>query len=265
MKCKDLSRYVADELGGELQGAAAEKLHRHLMTCAACREEVASLRRVWDGLGELADEEPSPEVSRRFHTFLEAYEEGRKAARPGLRERLSAWLSRWWPKGPLAQLALVAAALVLGVGLGLFLRPAAPDELQALRGEVATLHRVVSLSLLREESASARLQGVAYSRYGADDEVLSALLRVLDEDRSDNVRLAAVEALARFADRDDVAAGLTAALPRQSSPLVQVALVDLLLELGGEGPRRSVQDLARRRDLDESVRGYVTRRLGGDA
>lgn len=264
MKCEDLSRYVADELAGELQGAAAEELHRHLMTCAACRDEMASLRRVWDGLGELADEEPSAAVSQRFYTFLEAYGEGLRAAGPGWGDRLSGWLSGFWPKRPLLQLAIAAAALLLGLGLGLVLRGAAPDEIVALRGEVASLHRVVSLSLLREDSASARLQGVAYSRYGADDEVLAALLRTLDEDESDNVRMAAVEALARFADRADVAAGLADALPRQSSPLVQVALVDLLLELGGDRSRRTVRELAGQKDLDESVRGYVERRLGSD-
>jgi HEAT repeat protein len=45
------------------------------------------------------------------------------------------------------------------------------------------------------------------------------------------VRLAAADALAQFRDLPSVRDGLVVSMERQSSPLVQVALIDLLVEL----------------------------------
>jgi hypothetical protein len=45
------------------------------------------------------------------------------------------------------------------------------------------------------------------------------------------VRLSAVDALYLFSDREEVRTALPASLSRQASPLVQIALIDLLVSL----------------------------------
>lgn len=265
MNCQDVNAVFTDFVDGELPAAEALAVRRHLADCAACRAEVESLGAVWQALGRLDDEEPSPALAGRFHALLEAYEDGRRsAAAPGWSARAAAWIASWWPRRPMIQLALTAAALVLGLAAGSRFAPG--GEIALLRHEVDALNRLVSLSLLDQDSASTRLAGVAYSRRAAaDDELLARLVEVLNGDDNVNVRLAAADALASFADRPAVAAELRAALGRQSSPLVQVALVDLLLEIDGPETARAVGELYERPDLDAAVRQYIARRLGPHA
>jgi HEAT repeat protein len=64
-----------------------------------------------------------------------------------------------------------------------------------------------------------------------DPSLIAALLDTLDNDPSVNVRLSAVDALYLFSGREQVKAALSASLARQTSPLVQIALIDLLVSL----------------------------------
>ncbi len=262
MKCPETS--ALDSLNDSLSPEEAGELGRHLDSCAACRAELESLRRVWDGLGRLTDEVPSEALRERFTTMLAAYRQGMEARPrpPGWRRRLAAWIDGWWPRRPAVQFACTAAALVVGLALGSRLTPP-PSELHRLEGEVASLRSLVSLSLLEQDSASERLRGVSISRRAEDpdQQVLAALVRVLNEDRNVNVRLAAIDALGRFADRAAVLDGLREALPRQSAPQVQLALAELLLEADGPETRHLVGEWLTRAALDPSVRGYLEQRL----
>lgn len=264
--CEDLSTYFLDHVNGELPPAEAAEVRRHLASCAACRAEVESLGGVWHALGRLADEEPSAALRSRFYALLEAYQEG-LAHRERLGDRFAAWLAGWWPRRPTRQLALTAAALVVGLVAGARLDRAVPGgEIAVLRDEVASLNRRVSLSLLRQDSATARLQGVSYSRRApADDELVTALLETVDGDDNVNVRLAAVDALARFAHRPPVIEALRRSLLRQESPLVQLAMVDLLLEIDGAETTKVIRQLYAREGLDDTVRRHIAERLGAHA
>ena len=141
--------------------------------------------------------------------------------------------------------SLAAAALLLaGIGFGTLLGPAGTfgSKLAGLEREVDEMRQTAALSLLRQPSSSERILGVSYSEQisapGAP--TIEALLRALDTDSSVNVRLAAVDALYLFANDPGVKDGLIASLGRQTTPVVQVALIDLLIEIR---ERRAVEAL----------------------
>jgi hypothetical protein len=92
-----------------------------------------------------------------------------------------------------------------------------------------------------------------------DERVLTALLSAATQDSNVNVRLAAIEALGGVAGRPGVQRTLVDSLPRQESPMVQIALVDLLAEAPGARPllSRVVTDPK----VDPTVRDYLRRRL----
>ena len=122
---------------------------------------------------------------------------------------------------------------------------------------------MVALSLLQQQSASDRLKGVSTSsqleRPGS--EVVSALLDTLKHDPNVNVRLASVDALRRFSGRDAVREGVVEALPRQESPLVQIAMVDFILEAAGPDVKSVLQQLADDMMLNQAVRARAERGL----
>lgn len=268
-------------------------LREHLDRCPGCREEAEALAGLWSRLALLEAEPPEAELRERFDVVLAAYQEGLRAAQEGLtaaqtgtaatspspapeasrarseRSETTPWWRRWLAPGPGPQLAYGALALVLGVGLGaLVFGRVGPGggggEVRELRGEVRALHELVALSLLEDPSASERLQGVSFGARmeRPDRDVVSALVSAATSDPSVNVRLAAIEALAPRAAEPPVFDRLVAALPEQDSPLVQVALVDLLLESDGETARRAALRLAGDDSTHPDVRRHVRQRLG---
>jgi hypothetical protein len=178
-------------------------------------------------------------------------------------------LERWLPRRALAQAALVAAALVAGVfaGAGRWPlaggAPAALGEIAGLRQEVRSLSQLVTISLLKQDSASERLRGVSFGRQagGGDERVLGALLDTLSHDPDVNVRLAAVDALAPTVGRPMVRDQLLQEVARQSSPMVQIALIDVLLAHDRAGSSQRLLDLGADPTLDPTVRGYLRSRL----
>lgn len=257
--------------GGTLDDLPAE-LRAHLAGCPSCHEEAEALVGLWQRLALLEDEPPAAELRERFDAVLAAYQAGLAAAgagapaaeRPG--PAAAPWWRRWLAPGSHLQLAYGVLALVLGVGLGalVFGQGAGAGDVGELRGEVRALHELVALSLLDDDSATGRLQGVAYGARveRPDRDVVAALVSAATGDPSVNVRLAAIEALAPRAGEPAVFERLVAALPEQESPLVQVALVDLLLASDGETARRAALRLAGDDATHPEVRRHVRERLG---
>jgi hypothetical protein len=182
-------------------------------------------------LGLLEQTQPSPAVRSRFYDSLEAYRQGVAASTSAAGSRPKFDWARWW-QGP--ALGWSAAVLLLGLGLGYWLapRPAPPSDLARLQDEVHNMRQMVTLSLLQQQSASERLRGVDYAGRvdESNGEVLAALMHAVNHDPNVNVRLAAVDALRRFAANSVVRNSLDQTLARQDSPLVQIALIDLMVE-----------------------------------
>ena len=98
--------------------------------------------------------------------------------------------------------------------------------------ELTNMRQIVALSMLQQQSASQRLEGVSWTRREErlDPQVLSALTHTLRHDPSVDVRLAALDALSRHAGQPQVKKTVVDALQEQQSPLMQVALIDQLVE-----------------------------------
>jgi anti-sigma factor RsiW len=241
MSCDDLKILWPEFLTGELAPKSKAALEAHLAGCPSCAAELHKTTEMWTKLGVLAPEQPSPAVRERFYTMLEAYKQGLEATgtapaaaerRPARKLDLGAWFS--WRR-PSFRFAAAAAFLLAGIGFGTILGPAGPfgSKLARLESQVDAMRQTTALSLLDQPSSSERLLGVSYSEQVSAPEAttIDALLRTLDTDPSVNVRLAAVDALFLFAKEPAVRDGLVASLGRQTNPVIQVALIDLLQEI----------------------------------
>ena len=241
--CELLPAYCEERLTSRDMAFARE----HLELCANCRTDYE----MWQKLASLPQEQPSPASRSRFEHMLNAYEEGRWE-KSGRGDRAN-WWTAWWRSAfapPLAS-ALAACLLLVGFIVGEHYsttRPVSNPQIASMQAEVTTLRQLVALSLLEQQSASQRLQGVNYSTQveRPDPEISTALLHALRFDNSVDVRLAALDALRRYKDDRQVRAGLLTALQDQQSPLVQIALIDLFVEMressAKEGFRRIEQD-----------------------
>jgi hypothetical protein len=278
MNCEHAQDLVLESLTGRLPEDDARALASHQDGCAACRDAAVELSSLWSDLGAMPQLQPSPALRAQFYVMLEGEQRAaasravatevapaasRAAASAGFGASFSEWLSRWWPRRPVIQFAVAAACMVLGVfGGGLLSdRTARNAEITRLQDEVAATRQMVALSLLQQPTTGARLQGVdwTYRVDGGNAEISTALLRVLDEDSSIHVRLAAADALKQYLAAPEVRQGLVATLPRQSSPLVQIAVIDLLVASRDRGSAGALQKLADDELLNQDVRQRAKR------
>ncbi len=248
MNCEQFAEHMADHLAGSLPPAASAEFQAHLASCAACRAEAEDLRGLWVGLGLIREASPSRALRSRFYQSLEAYRHGLSAA-PVPAPRVA-----WWRP----QFALAAALLVVGVAAGYLLGAGrgAQVEVAQLQGELRGMRQMLTLAMLERQSASDRLRGVDLgARFeNPGQQVLSALLHTVNHDSSVNVRLAAVDALRRYASGGMVRGALDDSLLKQDSPMVQLALIDLMVAVRNREAAPAVRALSVNSNADPAVK-----------
>jgi hypothetical protein len=90
------------------------------------------------------------------------------------------------------------------------------------------------------------------------DDIVQALLDTLMHDPNVNVRLASVDALHRFAERDTVRRAAMEAMYTQASPLVQIALIDFVVRANERGAIGVQPQLAVNPQSHEAVRARAS-------
>lgn len=108
-----------------------------------------------------------------------------------------------------------------------------------------------------QQSASQRLMGatVAYNDVAAlDTDVVKALVHAMNEDENTNVRLAALEALAKFQRHPQVKAALIASLNIQKDPVIQIALIRMMVQINAQGVKERLERITTDEDALPAVK-----------
>ena len=128
------------------------------------------------------------------------------------------------------RIAAAVALILVGYLVGNGLKP--DNSVEVLRAELQEMKDLM-FDQLGSSSASGRLQAVnnTLGLEEADDEILDALILRMTDDKNINVRLKAVESLARFGKQKKVKLALVDALGSIEAPAIQIALINVLVEL----------------------------------
>jgi len=263
MTCEKTRGLFADHLTGDLDEKSLAEVQAHLASCSACREELESLSAIWTKLGVLPLELPGPALRQRFYSMLEAFKEGlgdEEEERASIGEKVSNWLGQIMPRRPVYQLVFSLLFLAVGLGGGFLLtersRTAAKTEVAALTQEAKDMRQTAVMSLLQQKSPSDRLMGVSWSTQlqQPDERIVATLLDTLNHDSNVNVRIAAAEALYLFYDHPRVKDELVHSLALQTSPLVQLTLIDLLVEIRERRAAEALRSLIQNEKLNPRVK-----------
>jgi len=217
--------------------------------------EYESLLRAVD---EMEVPEPSPEMDRKFQGMLEEAKKARllEERSPVRRHRPLFVPSR----GLLPQLAAALSLIIVGWFLGYQVTPR-PERAQidTLVSEVREMKKTVMLAMLENSSATERMKAVQFAQEvsGPDEAILNALARTINDDPNVNVRLMAVEALALYADHPRVREALVQAIVRQESPLVQLALAEVMLALNEKRAVEPIRKIIASPLVDYSVKSKL--------
>lgn len=213
---------------------------------------------LWNALGELPDADPSPQLRQNFYRELE------KASRPGISERLCNFLGFSSNAGWLT----ATACVLVGLGAGQLLDKPVDDSLRlaALEENVSMLNRSLILDRLENTTASKRLRGVMDAAFiaGEDTEIANALLLRATKDPVPSVRSAAIGALGTQLGTPAVGEQLMDLLQQAESPLIQMALVDLILRNGSGQQITQLLKLAEDGILHPDIARHVSTSLKRD-
>jgi hypothetical protein len=154
-----------------------------------------------------------------------------------------------------------AAMLMVGIFIGYFAtrNSGDADALNALKTEVSELQSRVAISALSNQSAVARIRAVQHLANNSNDgaNFYQQLLRTARRDPSTNVRYTAVEALFLFTGNTALIDDARQLLENEKSPLVQIAIVDLLVSLNREKSLQALDRLLQNTQTDSTVRTYT--------
>lgn len=215
-------------------------------------------RALWEQLGKLPQAEPSPHLRQHFYHRMD------RMQRSTWFERLRENLGLQGFAGPITALTFLIVGLSLGQFLNLDGSQSQDSEFVALQEQVNVLHRDLILDRLESDSAGKRLRGVldAAQLVEQDTTIARALLNLATEDRVQTVRSAAIDALAPQLNTPSFGDELMTLLASNPSPLVQLALVDLVLRHGSKAQIEQLVELSRTNRLDQALSDYVISAVG---
>ncbi|MBS1951490.1 MAG: hypothetical protein OJF59_000517 [Cytophagales bacterium] len=129
-------------------------------------------------------------------------------------------------------------------------------ELAAIKNELDNNKKMMMDLLQNQHSASQRLQGatVAYEMNHADDDIIYALINTMNEDANSNVRLTALEALGKFYQQNQVRSALIKSLSTQKDPVVQIALIRMLVKLKEKEVVNQLEKITRDNSVIKAVK-----------
>ncbi|HOX83263.1 MAG TPA: HEAT repeat domain-containing protein [Chryseolinea sp.] len=194
---------------------------------------------------------PSVELDNRFYEMLA---QEKKSVKP------SSWTTFFsWPE-LLPKLAFASIALLIGFFGGYVMQsPSQKTEVSVLTKEVSELKEMMMLSLLENESATDRLKAVNLTQEmdGASSTVTRALLQTLNNDDNVNVRLAALEALHPYVKDNHVREELIRSIGKQNSPLVQIALAELMAALQEKSSVKELEKVLKDSNTPKGVKNKI--------
>ena len=122
---------------------------------------------------------------------------------------------------------------------------------------------MMMLAMLEKESATERLKAVSLTSdmQLVSKKVTAALFQTLNGDENVNVRLAALDVLMNYAKDDEVREELIRSISLQDSPLVQIALADLMVMLQEKKSVSELKKLLQKENTAKEVKAKIEKSL----
>lgn len=238
MDQEKLSGMIIDYIDGKLNEVDKQVIEQELVKNADAYKLFEQLKEVMQVMDKSEKLEPSEKLKQKFEAALQVEINEEQKSK-------TVFFTPAWYRA-----AAAAALLIVGGGVGYWIsqQNQQRSELAALQLEMQETRRLVLAQMNNNQSASQRMLGVmaAYESVQAnkpDDEIVEALVTTMNNDGNSNVRLAAIEALSKFTGEENVRKALVQSLSVQKDPVVQIALIQLLVQMKEKGAVKSFEQI----------------------
>lgn len=252
---------ITEYIDGTLSEARREEFERYVKEGFIDIKEVEELAGLSVQMQESSMPQPSEAMRSNFYQMLS--EENRKPEQLRGRDILSE-LAQWLFANNRGRLAFGLSVLIIGLFMGrLFSNSSYNGQLENLSSQMADMKEVMMMTMLEGESVTQRLKGVQMSNglVTKNSQVTDALFITLNNDESTNVRLAALATLSEFAKDPAIREGLVKSITQQKSPLVQVALAELMVELQESEAIKEFEPILNAENTPDDVKSALRQNL----
>lgn len=260
MKCEEIESLMIDYLDNSLDEKVKSEVESHITGCGKCLDSFNESKKILEMISGKVMEQPDGSLRANFYYMLN--KEIRKSdedALPGISVESSSHSNR-----NIFMAAAGLALLVAGTFLGMIISSRANnaanvDKIEVVQAQLDEMKRNAMVFMLKDESSSFRLQGVSYAEElgRKDDAVVSALLDILNNDKNTNVRMAAAFSLSKYTDNRMVCDSLVASLPKQTEPILQITLINILVGIKEKSAERPIRQLINNENTFPEVRSVA--------
>ena len=226
------------------------KIQEHTDSCQDCNKELEDMKALFFDMAEDEMEQPSPSLRSNFEEMLAS--EKAKASAEQSRSKETKVISiqerRSWKS-----YLQVAASILIVVSAFLIGKYSDPGN-AVVNPQVASI-----LTQIEDQSASQRIAAMNLSEEieTTDKKIIQAIVDRLLYDEKPSVRLAAVEALAKFSSLEMVKQALIKSLETDKDPAIQIELIQVLVKIQ---EKRALPPMKRLLD-NEDVPQYVKKEI----
>lgn len=259
MKKKDIEESFMDYINGELSEDELKKILASSGEHKDKFEEIEEVKNIYLKLDNISVPEPGENLDKNFYNMLESI-----SAVAALKENKSSIIkdkiSGFIKSLTLPKISYAALLLVFGVLIGKWALPGSSDsQYDKVSSELRSMKEVMMLTMLQQSSPIERIKAVSSvnSLSDVDSRVSNALIETLNTDPNVNVRLATVEALSSFCQNPQVRQGLVQSIANQKSPLVQIALADLMVSIKEKQSIEPLKKLLEDKEIKYSVKTKI--------
>ncbi len=252
MKSNHISDIIADYLDDLLDPVQHHEAEEHLRSCQSCSAELEETRELLKAFKEEKSAIPSTRLKNRFYQMLE--EEKQNSSDFIHIDRKNSWVPG------LLKIAAGIALLAGAFTLGKFQEQKQSNlAIAALENESLEIKETAMLSLMENQSASRRIQGVNYIEEFAepDEAIIVALADRMLHDDNKNVRLSAVEALGNFTSSETVKTAFISALETENDPSIQITIIHTLVAIQEKKAIPPMQKLLQQQETQPFVKQQI--------
>ncbi|MEN0049776.1 MAG: HEAT repeat domain-containing protein [Bacteroidota bacterium] len=251
MKKQELIKKYHQE---ELSAAEMQQLERYLELGAIDLEELEDVKELYKQI-DFSIAPPTIALRNHFYQHLAAEKAKEKQNNPLEQLKL------FWQKLFTNRVAFGAMMLFIGFGLSWWLHGSQIDhpQIAQLAEELSETREMMMLTMLEQESTTERIKAVNLTKNmtTVSDQVTAALFETLNKDDNVNVRLVTLEALLPYTNNPKVRESLVQAIQHQNSPLVQIALAEVMVALQEKSSVEELKSLLQQEEMPVEVKEKI--------
>jgi len=255
-----IEEIVLEYLNGNFNESRKMELEELLIQNGYTIDELHELSKMYNQMDDIPVPEPDERMNENFYEMLEEQKSKIEKHSNQLNNLIQLFVDFFKPKY-VVRIAYTFGLLFVGWAIGFWFSADSNNEnqLNYMASEIREMKNMITYSTLNQPSATERMKLInsINQEDKTDEKIISALIKTLNHDENVNVRIVTVEALAKLGENSRVREGLIHSLAVQESPLLQMAIIDILVTLKDKNAVGHLKSLLEKKDLNDTVRSRV--------